>query len=149
MTHLTDTSTLIARLAAGVYLLIWLTNLFVSFQTGGEEEHYAIVTRLTGPYWFGYWIYPVSFGLFPQLLWMKKIRKIKAMRMVTAFLFLFALYVEKIIILITSLHRDYVPSGWTMLPDYFVIYDWFVSLIIFLVTLTIVHFIKLKFVKAS
>jgi hypothetical protein len=85
--------------------------------------------------------------MFPQLLWVKKIRKTKAMRILTAFLLLFALYIEKNIISITSLHRDYVPSGWTIIPDYFIIYDWIVSVIIFSVILGFAHLMRLKRVK--
>lgn len=69
------------------------------------------------------------------------------MRIVTAFLFLFALYIEKTVIWITSLHRDYIPSGWTMLPGYFIIYDWLVSLIIFSLVVAFAHFMKLKLTK--
>jgi hypothetical protein len=145
ITNLTDSASIIISWAAIGYLLIWVIGLYTIFQS--EDEYYSLRTRLTGPYWFGYWIYPACFGLFPQLLWWKKIREVKAIRIVTAFLFLFALYIEKIVILITSFHRDYIPSGWTMLPGYFVIYDWFASIIIFSLVVGAAHFMKLKFKK--
>ena len=145
ISNLTDSASIITSLAAIGYLLIWLTDLYTSFKS--EEEYSSLLTRLTGPYWFGYWIYPICNGLFPQLLWLKKIRKVKAMRIVTAFLLLFALYIEKLVIFITSLHRDYVPSSWTMLPGYFIIYDWFVNLLIFSLALGFAHLVKLKFVR--
>jgi hypothetical protein len=143
---LTDSAIIMIRLATIAYLAIWLADLYKRYQS---EEYYLMMSRLTGPYWFGYWIYPLCYGVFPQLLWIKPVKRIKAIRVITAFLFLFVLYIEKIVILVTLLHRDYVPSSWTMLPPYYVLYDWFVNLIIFGFVLSLTHFVRLKLTDAQ
>src|SRR5687768_5797662 len=65
--NLTDSASIVISLAGIGYLLIWLIDLYTRFQS--ENEYYSLLTRLTGPYWYGYWIDPICFGLFPQLLW--------------------------------------------------------------------------------
>lgn len=139
--NLTDSATLIVRFGSIGYLLIWLTDLYIRFE---NEDYYSLQTRLFGAYWFGYWIYPICYGLIPQLFWIKKIRKTKTVRICVALAILFALFLARLIIMITALHRDYVPSGWAMLPDYAIIYDWLLSLVIFSLSLAFVHLVKLK-----
>jgi molybdopterin-containing oxidoreductase family membrane subunit len=133
---------LINCVAAIAYTIIWIADFFTRFHV--QEEYYSLLIRLTGPYWYGYWIYPITYGIVPHLLWVRKIRNLKAVHVVVALLFLFALYIEKIIIIVTSLHRDYVPASWSMLPGYSLIYDWLISLIIFAIVLTVVHFVRIR-----
>lgn len=140
--NLTDSAIMIIRFAGIIFLVTWFANLYEHYQS--EEEYYAMMSRMTGPYWLGYWIYPFSYGIFPQLLWVKKIKRIKAIRILTALLLLFAIYVERLVIWITSFHRDYVPSSWTTLPKYLIVYDWALHIITFALILGAVHFVKVK-----
>lgn len=137
---LINSSTEIIRLTAVAYLVMWLTNLYSAYQT---QDPYIFLNRMTGPYWFGYWIYPFCYGLVPQLLWVKKFKQMKVVRLITALLLLFGVYLEKIIIWITSFHRDYVPSSWSMIPRYF-LYDWFVNFVLFSAVLGVVVLLKNK-----
>src|SRR5688572_2853849 len=93
---LTDSAIIIIRLATIFYLAIWSADLYASFQSG--QDHDSITNRLTGPYWFGYWIYPICYGLIPQVLWVNALKKMKGVRVIAAFLLLFALYIERIVI---------------------------------------------------
>lgn len=136
--NLTDSSIIIIRFAAIGYLIIWLTY----YQS--EGGYYSIMNRLTGPYWLAYCIYPICYGILPQLLWMERIRSVKTVRIIISCLFLFVIYIEKLIIVVTSLHRDYVPSSWAMFPSYFILYDWFMDLLVFTLVLTCIHFVKVK-----
>jgi hypothetical protein len=145
--NLTDTAVMVVRAAALIYLSIWLITLYIQWQS--DEENYTMITRLTGPYWFSYLMYPFSFGLFPQLLWINPIKKIKAIRIIASLLFLFIGQLEKITIMITSLHRDYVPSSWSTYGPFgsyyqIILYNTVVQLICFAVILTIVHISRLK-----
>ena len=57
-------------------------------------------------------------------------------------LLLFVLDIEKILIMITSLHRDYVSGSWAMLPGSSLIHDWLISTVIFIGVLGAVHAIR-------
>lgn len=143
--NLTESAAIVVRLAAIGYLLIWLVYLYENFQS--EEEYRSTMNRATGPYWFGYWIYPVCCGVFPQLLWVSKVRRTTAMRFAIASLLLFALGISRFVILVTSFHRDYVPARWTTTTDFFFVYDWFVGAAIFSVALALTYFAKFKLMK--
>lgn len=149
---LTYTAVMMVRVAALIYLGTWLTNLFIQWQS--EGENYTMITRLTGPYWFGYLMYPISFGLFPQLLWINRTKKIKAIRILASLLFLFMGQLEKIVIILTSLHRDYVPSSWSTYDPFrtyyqIILFNTVVQLTCFAVMLTLVHFTRLKLAKRA
>jgi molybdopterin-containing oxidoreductase family membrane subunit len=142
---LTDSASVITSAAATSYVLTWWWSLYDGLHS--EETHDALVNRIAGPYWYGYWIYPVCYGLFPQFLWLKKMRQVKTVRVVVAFLLLFAHYLERMIIIVTSLHRDYVPFSWTMFPGYAIADEWLISVIIFSLVLGLVHFTKERWTK--
>ena len=62
-------------------------------------------------FWWVPWLQGLFWVLLSQLLWIKRLRKVKILRVIIAFFLIFSF--ERLVILITSLHRDYVPSGWS------------------------------------
>lgn len=79
-----------------------------------EADYYLLVNRMTGPYWFFYWSSLLWKGLLPQLFWWAKLRRnLAATAMVAAFLLL-----SFFSPLLLASHRDYLPSSWTMQPNY-------------------------------
>jgi len=101
-------------LTGSIVGVAYLTELFVAWYSGVEYEHYAFVNRATGPYWFAYWIMMICNVVSPQLFWFKKIRRNP---MITFFISIFiniGMWFERFVIIVTSLHRDYLPSSWTM-----------------------------------
>lgn len=141
----TDLATKVIRIAAIGFLVAWLVDLYGSYQS--EGDWYSIKSRMTGPYWFGYWIYPFCNGIFPQVFWIKKLEKRRVVRVLAALLILLTFHIEKIIIMITSLHRDYLPSSWTMMPNYYpvvVLYDALLNAVGFVLLLSLVQFVKSK-----
>lgn len=94
-----------------IYLLNWLGTLFFQYNNLEDSaEIYQLKSRLFGTYWFGYWLQPSLF-LSSQLLWFKKLRKIIVIRFLIALTLTFS--IERIIYL-TSLHRDFMPSTWSV-----------------------------------
>jgi hypothetical protein len=142
--NLTASAIAVIRFAAIVFLVDWCIRFYFEFQS--EEDYYSLKTRFFGPFWFGHWVYVISYGIFPQLFWIQRIGQLKVMRVLSALLILFSLHVEKWIILITSLHRDYIPSSWTMAPnyEYLLIYDSVLNLAIFAAVLAGVHYMRMK-----
>ncbi|HEY9008844.1 MAG TPA: hypothetical protein VIM75_22065 [Ohtaekwangia sp.] len=139
---LTDTAIAVIRVIAIGFLFFWAAGQYDLYKT---EDGYSILTRFTGPYWFAYLLNPLYFGALPQILWVKRLN-IKPVRVTIALLLLFAPYFERIVIIISSLHRDYVPASWTMLPGYSMLYDLLITLLIDLLTfiaiLFTIHFVR-------
>lgn len=77
-----------------IYLIILILNL-------------PNTDRIFGKYWFAFWIYPFTCFLLPQLFWLNKARTSKIFRVVVAVWTLIVLHIEKYVIIVTSLHRDY------------------------------------------
>jgi hypothetical protein len=99
-------ATIVLLGASLVYLFVWVTQVYQHLSSDVEKTR--IINRMTGPYWFAYWLYPFSYGIAPQVFWFRKLRASKATRVIVALLLLFVLYIEKAVILITTLHRDYL-----------------------------------------
>lgn len=137
-----DNSACIVSAIIGVlYLVGMLSNtLFEYLSIEDPVERYLMNDRLLGKYWIGYWIQPSLF-LFSQLLWFRKIRKIKFIRFIIAILMITS--IESIVVYLTSLHRDYLPSSWSMSISARITH-WLISLGLFGTTTTIFHLIKTK-----
>ena len=94
--------------------LAYLTELFISWYSGVEYEHYALLNRATGPYWWAYWIMMTANVISPQLLWIKKLRTNLVFTFCLSIVINIGMWFERFVIVVTSLHRDYLTSSWTM-----------------------------------
>ena len=85
---------------------------FMAWYSGSSYEQYAFLNRAFGPYWWSYWIMISCNVIIPQLFWFKKIRRhIKAMFVISIFVNI-GMWFERYVIVITSLHRDFLPANW-------------------------------------
>ena len=85
---------------------------FMAWYSGSSYEQYAFLNRAFGPYWWSYWIMISCNVLIPQLFWFKSVRRnIKAM-FVISILVNVGMWFERYVIIITSLHRDFLPANW-------------------------------------
>jgi len=85
---------------------------FMAWYSGSSYEQYAFLNRAFGPYWWSYWIMITCNVIIPQLFWFKKIRRgIKAMFIISIFVNI-GMWFERYVIIITSLHRDFLPANW-------------------------------------
>lgn len=88
------------------------TEFFMAWYSGSGYEKYAFLNRAFGPYWWSYWIMISCNVLIPQLFWIKKIRRgIKPM-FIISILVNVGMWFERYVIVVTSLHRDFLPSNW-------------------------------------
>lgn len=95
-----------------VYLIIWLSATIVELNIIDQESKNYLINRMFGKYWFGFWFQPLLWFPMSQLIRIKAIEK--NILLILIFSFLFILSVEKIVIITSSFHRDYLPSSWTM-----------------------------------
>ncbi|MEH6304971.1 NrfD/PsrC family molybdoenzyme membrane anchor subunit [Olivibacter sp. CPCC 100613] len=92
----------------------YLTELFIAWYSGSEYEMYAFANRVAGPYWWAYWSMMTCNVISPQLFWFKKIRTSIPISWVLSIVVNIGMWFERFVIIVTSLHRDYLPSSWAM-----------------------------------
>ncbi|MGC9354733.1 MAG: NrfD/PsrC family molybdoenzyme membrane anchor subunit, partial [Mariniphaga sp.] len=94
--------------------IAYITELFMAWYSGVEYERYAFMNRALGPYAWAYWIMMTCNVISPQLLWIKKLRRNLAFTFVLSIFINIGMWFERFVIVVTSLHRDYLPSSWSM-----------------------------------
>jgi molybdopterin-containing oxidoreductase family membrane subunit len=94
--------------------IAYLTELFMAWYSGVVYERFAFVNRAFGPYWWAYWIMMTCNVITPQLFWFKKIRRNLAATFVISIFVNIGMWFERFVIIVTSLHRDFLPSSWAM-----------------------------------
>jgi Ni/Fe-hydrogenase subunit HybB-like protein len=92
----------------------YITEFFIAWYSGVEAEFYAFYNRATGPYWWAYWSMMTCNVISPQLFWFKKIRTNLAATFVISIIVNIGMWFERFVIIVTSLHRDFLPSSWAM-----------------------------------
>ena len=94
--------------------IAYITELFIAWYSGVEYEQYAFVNRATGPYWWAYLSMMMCNVISPQLFWFKKIRTSLVATFILSIVVNIGMWFERFVIIVTSLHRDYLPSSWAM-----------------------------------
>jgi molybdopterin-containing oxidoreductase family membrane subunit len=100
----------------------YVMEIFIAFYGGNQYEEYMIFNRLTGPYWKEYAALWICNIFIPQLLWFKSVRNNVKLLFAISIIVNIGMWLERFIIIVTSLHRDYLPSSWGMF--YPTIWDW-------------------------
>jgi Ni/Fe-hydrogenase subunit HybB-like protein len=102
-------------LATGLIVFYgYLMEAFFGWYSANENERYMIANRMWGPYMGYYWALIVCNGLIPQVLWSKRLRSSIPVLFAVAMVVNVGMWLERFIILVTSLHRDFLPSSWSM-----------------------------------
>ncbi len=92
----------------------YITEFFIAWYGQVDAEYYAFYNRATGPYWWAYWSMMTCNVISPQLFWFKKIRTNLMATFILAAIVNIGMWFERFVIIVTSIHRDYLPSSWTM-----------------------------------
>jgi Ni/Fe-hydrogenase subunit HybB-like protein len=101
-------------LTGSIVGVAYLTEFFMAWYSGVEYEAYAFMNRAFGPYWWAYWSMMTCNVISPQLFWFKKIRTSLAATFILSIVVNIGMWFERFVIIVTSLHRDFLPSSWTM-----------------------------------
>jgi len=100
-------------LATGLILAYaYLIEPFTAWYGGSQFEIYAFYNRAFGPYAWAFWLVIACNVVIPQLLWIPRIRVSPKPLFAISIAILYGMWLERYMIIITSLHRDYVPSAW-------------------------------------
>jgi molybdopterin-containing oxidoreductase family membrane subunit len=87
---------------------------FIAWYSGSPIEMFVFINRAFGPYAWAYWTMISCNVIFPQLFWFKKIRRSIPVTLVIVILVNVGMWFERFVIIVTSLHRDFLPSSWGM-----------------------------------
>ena len=117
----------------------YITELFMAWYSGVEFEQYAFLNRATGPYWWAYLSMMSCNVLIPQLYWIRKIRTSFIATFILSIFVNIGMWFERFVIIVTSLHRDFLPSAWTMFSPTFVDAGIFLGTIGFFFTLFLLY----------
>lgn len=101
-----------------LFIIVWLA--LVAFNYFGimtEEEKTMFIQRLTGPYGFWFLSQPLFWLILTQLLRIRWVRRFLLFRLLIVIPFI--LTFERFVIIVTSFHRDYLPSSWSMYNSFF------------------------------
>ena len=85
---------------------------FIAWYSGNPYELYAFLNRAAGPYAWSYWSMITCNVLFPQLFWFKFARQSLFFTMLVATAVTIGMWFERFVIIVTSLHRDFIPGSW-------------------------------------
>jgi molybdopterin-containing oxidoreductase family membrane subunit len=100
----------------------YMIEAFTAWYSANTYEIYMMRNRMTGPYGPLYWALIFCNGLTPQLLWFKSIRTNVVLLFVISLIVNVGMWLERFVIVVTSLHRDFLPSSWGRYAP--TVWDW-------------------------
>jgi Ni/Fe-hydrogenase subunit HybB-like protein len=110
-------------LATGLIVFYsYIMEAFFSYYSGNVYERFMYLNRAFGPYRAMFWALMICNGAAPQLLWFKRIRTSPALLFLVAMFVNVGMWLERFVIIPTSLHRDFLISSWGMYHG--TKYDW-------------------------
>jgi Ni/Fe-hydrogenase subunit HybB-like protein len=100
----------------------YMMEMFMAWYSGNGYEIFMQRNRMLGPYAPIYWAMLVCNVLAPQVLWLHRARSSVPLLFIIALIVNTGMWMERFIIVVTSLQRDFLPSAWAMY--YPTIWDW-------------------------
>lgn len=94
--------------------LAYMTEFFMAWYSGNEYEKFTFINRATGPYAWAYWTMVTCNVISPHFFWFKKIRTNLVAVFILSIVVNIGMWFERFVIIVTSLHRDFLPSSWAM-----------------------------------
>jgi Ni/Fe-hydrogenase subunit HybB-like protein len=100
----------------------YMTEMFIAWYSADKFEMFVPWNRIAGPYGAAYWALILCNVVIPQALWFKGVRTNVYALFVLAIIVNVGMWLERFIIVVTSLHRDFLPSSWGNYSP--TIWDW-------------------------
>jgi molybdopterin-containing oxidoreductase family membrane subunit len=124
-------------LATGMIVVYgYAMELYFAWYSGSEFEWFMMKNRIwNGPYWWSYWMLIFCNGVSIQLLWMKRFRESAFWLFMISLVVSVGMWLERFVIIVTSLNRDFLPSSWAMYSPTMIDISMFVGTIGFFFTL--------------
>jgi len=119
----------------------YLTEFFIAYYSGNEYEQYHFINRFFGPYWWAGWSMFTCNVISPQLMYFKKVRTNIAATWVLTIVVNIGMWFERFVIIVISLHRDFLPSSWAMF------YPTVIDVCVFIGSIGVFFFLFLLFLR--
>jgi molybdopterin-containing oxidoreductase family membrane subunit len=87
-------------------------ELFIAWYSANPYEQYAFLNRIGGHYAWAYWTMITCNVVVPQLFWFKKVRTTMWLVFILSILVNVGMWFERFVIVVISLHRDFIPANW-------------------------------------
>jgi Ni/Fe-hydrogenase subunit HybB-like protein len=100
----------------------YVMEVFFGFFSGNQYERYMILNRMMGPYRHYYYALIVCNIITPQFLWSARIRENTISLWLISIVVSIGMWLERFVIVVVSLHRDFLPSSWGMYQPS--VWDW-------------------------
>jgi len=100
----------------------YMIEAFMAWYSANTYETYMMWNRMTGPYWWAYSMLILCNVITPQLLWFKRVRTSVVTLFAISIVVNIGMWLERFVIVVTSLHRDFLPSSWGRFSPTF--WDW-------------------------
>ena len=113
MRHL-DAMSKIMLLTGSIVGFSYLSEIFTAWYSENPYERFAFWNRAFGPYAWAFWIMFACNAVLPQLLWLRRVRGSVPVLFVLSILVNVGMWFERFVIIVTSLHRGFLPSSWVM-----------------------------------
>ena len=134
----------LAKLLLTTSLLVaygYLIEPFMAWYGDKTLEQDILRLRAFGPYAAAYWVLIICNVVVPQALWSRRVRTSPIALWVIGLLVLIGMWLERYVIILSSLHRDFLPSSWG--PFSATGWDWAT----FVGTIGLFFFLMLLFVR--
>ncbi|GIX07976.1 MAG: polysulfide reductase NrfD [Candidatus Poribacteria bacterium] len=92
----------------------YIMEAFFGWYSQNTYELSMIKNRMFGPYAWAYWMLIFCNILVPQLLWIPKVRRNALILFPISIIINVGMWLERFVIVVTSLHRDFLPSAWDL-----------------------------------
>jgi Ni/Fe-hydrogenase subunit HybB-like protein len=109
-----DAMAKVMLLTGSIVGLAYGTEFYVAWISGNVFEQATFIGRATGPYAWCFWTMVACNAVAPQMLWSKRIRSNVPVLFIFSILVNVGMWLERFVIIVTSLHRSYLPSSWVM-----------------------------------
>jgi molybdopterin-containing oxidoreductase family membrane subunit len=100
----------------------YMMETFVAWYSASSYEEFMITNRFFGPYNKLYWALIFCNVVAPQLMWFKRLRLNLGWLFLVSIIVSIGMWLERYIIIVVSLHRDFLPSSWGMYAG--TMWDW-------------------------
>ena len=90
----------------------YFSEFFTAWYSGDKYEQFVAMNRVIGPYAGEFWALMFCNILAPQFLWSRRVRTHPIPLFIVAFIVNVGMWLERFVIVVTSLHRDFLPSSW-------------------------------------
>jgi len=106
-----------ARITLATGLIVsygYMIEVFFAYYSGNTYERAVMINRAFGPYAWSYWALIVCNFLAPQLFWFHRFRTSIPALFIVALIVSVGMWLERFVIIVVSLNRDFVPAAWYM-----------------------------------